>query len=107
MNYILLDTIEEYNALNLSVSTSRGYPWKNTDLYASEVAEEYQIEVPLEVVEGTYIFDENAEPLAEQPTSQMVTKYKFPLHADIMVIVFALKGKALYDANMNRIFSSM
>lgn len=107
MNYILLDTIEQYNTLNMSVSTSRGYPYASTELYAPEVPEEYQVEVPLDVVEGIYVFDENGQPLTEQPTSQMVTKYKFPLHADIMVIVFALKGKALYDSNMNRIFASM
>lgn len=107
MNYILLNTIEEYQALNMSVSTSRGYPYASTELYAPEAPEEFEVTENVEVIEGTYLFDENGQPITEQPSSQVVTKYKFPISSDIMVIVMALKGKALYDQNMNRIFASM
>ena len=107
MNYILLNTVEEYQALNMSVSTNRGYPYASTELYAPEVPEEFEVTESIEVIEGTYIYDENGQQITEQSPTQAVTKYKFPISSDIMVIVMALKGKALYDQNMNRVFASM
>lgn len=107
MNYILLNTVEEYQALNISVSTNRGYPYASTELYAPEVPEEYQVIEDVQVIDGVFLYDENGQPITEQSPSQLVTKYKFPISSDIMIIVMALKGKALYDQNMNRIFASM
>lgn len=108
MHYILLDTIEAYNQLNLSVSSSRGYPYANTTMYAPEVAEEFIDYVKQDIPEmGVYSFDESGEPYVAPPDYLPVVKYKFPIEDDIMVVVMALKGKSLYDANMSRVFEKM